>query len=270
MAPSIIYQGRREVTKRNSRASAHCGQRIGFEMGTSMRGISAERPLSEEELDQLSDFLTKMGPSALNLEAVDGLFCALICGTEMVLPSEYLPQIWGEEFVFDSQSDVDRVIGLLMRHWNTIAGTLRRTLKAHDVYMPILFVGDDGVTRGNDWAQGFMRGVLIRPRFWRELMQSDDELLLPIMLLAHECDPDPAMRPSPVPPEKREDIVMAMIASLVKIYRHFEPFRRSIPPSAQTPPQRRTGVKIGRNDLCPCGSGKKYKRCCAADAPTMH
>ncbi|WP_217698235.1 SEC-C metal-binding domain-containing protein [Novosphingobium mathurense] len=22
--------------------------------------------------------------------------------------------------------------------------------------------------------------------------------------------------------------------------------------------------KIGRNDPCPCGSGKKYKRCCAA------
>lgn len=21
-------------------------------------------------------------------------------------------------------------------------------------------------------------------------------------------------------------------------------------------------VKIGRNDLCPCGSGKKYKKCC--------
>jgi hypothetical protein len=21
-------------------------------------------------------------------------------------------------------------------------------------------------------------------------------------------------------------------------------------------------AKIGRNDLCPCGSGKKYKRCC--------
>lgn len=23
-------------------------------------------------------------------------------------------------------------------------------------------------------------------------------------------------------------------------------------------------VKIGRNDLCPCGSGKKYKKCCGA------
>ena len=22
------------------------------------------------------------------------------------------------------------------------------------------------------------------------------------------------------------------------------------------------GPKVGRNDLCPCGSGKKYKNCC--------
>ncbi len=27
-------------------------------------------------------------------------------------------------------------------------------------------------------------------------------------------------------------------------------------------PMRRTGPKVGRNDPCPCGSGKKYKRCC--------
>jgi len=25
---------------------------------------------------------------------------------------------------------------------------------------------------------------------------------------------------------------------------------------------RRDGKKVGRNDPCPCGSGKKYKRCC--------
>jgi preprotein translocase subunit SecA len=28
----------------------------------------------------------------------------------------------------------------------------------------------------------------------------------------------------------------------------------------------RSGAKIGRNDLCPCGSGKKYKKCCGANA----
>ena len=25
------------------------------------------------------------------------------------------------------------------------------------------------------------------------------------------------------------------------------------------------GPKIGRNDPCPCGSGKKYKKCCGAN-----
>jgi preprotein translocase subunit SecA len=27
-------------------------------------------------------------------------------------------------------------------------------------------------------------------------------------------------------------------------------------------PVKREGDKVGRNDPCPCGSGKKYKRCC--------
>jgi preprotein translocase subunit SecA len=29
---------------------------------------------------------------------------------------------------------------------------------------------------------------------------------------------------------------------------------------------KRHGEKVGRNDLCPCGSGKKYKKCCGANA----
>ncbi|MFI5106882.1 MAG: SEC-C metal-binding domain-containing protein, partial [Terriglobales bacterium] len=28
----------------------------------------------------------------------------------------------------------------------------------------------------------------------------------------------------------------------------------------------RSGAKVGRNDPCPCGSGKKYKKCCGANA----
>jgi uncharacterized protein YecA (UPF0149 family) len=27
-------------------------------------------------------------------------------------------------------------------------------------------------------------------------------------------------------------------------------------------PALRTAAKVGRNDPCPCGSGKKYKKCC--------
>ena len=36
--------------------------------------------------------------------------------------------------------------------------------------------------------------------------------------------------------------------------------------SSSQPSQRRTGDKVGRNDPCPCGSGKKYKRCHGTEA----
>ena len=31
---------------------------------------------------------------------------------------------------------------------------------------------------------------------------------------------------------------------------------------AEMQAERDAGEKVGRNDPCPCGSGKKYKRCC--------
>ncbi|MBQ8002439.1 MAG: SEC-C domain-containing protein, partial [Clostridia bacterium] len=31
---------------------------------------------------------------------------------------------------------------------------------------------------------------------------------------------------------------------------------------AKSQPVRRSEPKVGRNDPCPCGSGKKYKQCC--------
>ncbi len=34
---------------------------------------------------------------------------------------------------------------------------------------------------------------------------------------------------------------------------------------AASAPVKRTGEKVGRNDPCPCGSGKKYKKCCGAN-----
>ena len=34
--------------------------------------------------------------------------------------------------------------------------------------------------------------------------------------------------------------------------------------AAQEKPKTATGEKVGRNDPCPCGSGKKYKKCCGS------
>ena len=34
--------------------------------------------------------------------------------------------------------------------------------------------------------------------------------------------------------------------------------------AAKTETVRREGAKVGRNDPCVCGSGKKYKKCCGS------
>ena len=82
----------------------------------------------------------------------------LICCPDPVMPSAYLPEIWGEDFAFDSQAQATEILNLIVRHWNAIASELLRTLKEPHVYLPVLLKGDDGVARGNDWALGFMRG----------------------------------------------------------------------------------------------------------------
>jgi preprotein translocase subunit SecA len=46
-----------------------------------------------------------------------------------------------------------------------------------------------------------------------------------------------------------------------KKMRDLEAASRSGGEDASQPVQRRTGEKVGRNDPCPCGSGKKYKHC---------
>ncbi|MCX6348844.1 MAG: SEC-C metal-binding domain-containing protein [Candidatus Aureabacteria bacterium] len=36
----------------------------------------------------------------------------------------------------------------------------------------------------------------------------------------------------------------------------------SEPPPSAPVTYKRDGAKVGPNDPCPCGSGKKYKKCC--------
>jgi uncharacterized protein len=240
-----------------------------------MTDMTSQPKLDDGELDLLGEFLDGIGPSAMNLEEMDGYFAALVCSPNRVQMSQHLPRVWGEEFAFSGAEEASQILGLLMRHWNTVASTLARTLQVPDCYLPVLLEDEDGVARGNDWARGFMRGVSENPVGWRELIDSDEEggSILPMMILAHEDDPDPKMRYPAIQAQKREDLLIQMIAGLTRIYAHFAPDRAlgaDAGPQVAPAPLRRVGPKIGRNDPCSCGSGKKFKLCCGAPPPPLH
>jgi preprotein translocase subunit SecA len=50
-----------------------------------------------------------------------------------------------------------------------------------------------------------------------------------------------------------------------KKQRELDAAQRAGGANGSQPSQRRTGEKVGRNDPCPCGSGKKYKKCHGAE-----
>ena len=53
-----------------------------------------------------------------------------------------------------------------------------------------------------------------------------------------------------------------MAAGLLIAYQYFRPQREAYGGTAFRREPKRDASKVGRNDLCPCGSGKKYKKCC--------
>jgi uncharacterized protein len=230
-----------------------------------LQAFPQHQPLTDPELDRLGDFLGQCkGGKAMNLEELDGFFAALIAGPVLVMPSEYYPHVFGgtmeETCAFDALDSANAVLSLLSRHWNTIAGTLY----ANEVYLPLLLEDDKGVAPANDWARGFIRGVELRRDQWADLINSDEHggSIVPMFMLYHEHDPDPEMRPNTIGPEQREEIIAHMAAGLLQIYRYYLSQREtSMPRRTSSEPIRRDTAKVGRNDPCPCGSGKKYKHC---------
>lgn len=231
-----------------------------------MRTLGKER-LTDAECNRIDEILLPFRDrGGMNLEMVDGFFAALLCAPDLVMPSEYLPEIFGGEVddaVFSSTEDANSFLGLLMRHWNAVAAQLH----SKEVYVPLLAEDEQGIEHANDWAKGFLHGMMMRKQSWIELLNDKDHdgLLLPIFALANEHHLDPKMRPykEPLSAGRRDQLIAALVAGVMLIYDYFGPARRSENRAAlESHTYRREKAKIGRNDLCYCGSGKKYKKCC--------
>ncbi|KXU82041.1 preprotein translocase subunit SecA [Caballeronia megalochromosomata] len=229
--------------------------------------------LTEREYDRLEDILDSLGDDAMTVEMMDGFFAALICGPESIMPMEWLPAVLGNSVPFTTTEEGEQILGLMIRHWNTVADELERTLYEEDaLYFPVLSVDEDGTALANEWAFGFMSGVEMRHGSWHELFDDEDHAgsLVPMLMLCHEHDPNPESRTNPKGLEDRESVINMMIAGLSHIYRYFEPKRRARATEGAPQSARLKVEKIGRNEPCPCGSGRKYKHCCGADASSLH
>ncbi|MEW5944470.1 MAG: UPF0149 family protein [Pseudomonadota bacterium] len=228
--------------------------------------------LSEVELDRLEALLASdiFKGQALGLDALQGFFCAIVSGPETILPSRWLPEVFGAEAEFESQEQAEEVMSLLMRLYNEVAATLQ----AQEPPLLILYPTEEdaGELDFAPWCFGYLHGSQIGDTDWFEAAGEGDEdlseLLTAFLLLNGAMKEDAQERGEPWLPEEKEQELLAELRedlpSVVLDIYNFWLDRRVAPR-----PARRAVPKIGRNDPCPCGSGKKFKHCCGAD-PSVH
>ncbi len=180
------------------------------------------QPLTDDEIEELGNFLLDANHgNAMTIDELDGFFCALICGPEVVPPSEYMPVVWRGQTelsgIFASVEEANHFLSSMMRLWNTIAGTLAEG----EPYKPLIFDEDlDGVASATRWAVGFQQGMALRADAWAPLIrdQKASILLMPFLELAGDDGPVPGTVPVEIPEVMREMLLFGLMAGIPAIY----------------------------------------------------
>ncbi|HWD26589.1 MAG TPA: UPF0149 family protein [Rhizomicrobium sp.] len=215
---------------------------------------------TDPTLDLLNAYFSApdLGDAVMTLAELDGFLTALAIGPAAVAPAEWLPVIWnGAEPRFADDAQAQAVLGAISTRLNDILQSIDADA---DAYGPLLEIDDEGDPLPQSWADGFMTAASLRIEAWTKLFESeeDDAIAYPILAL---CDGEDGNSLFDLSARDRAFLVAnapEMIGQAVVDIAAY--WKRDAVPRVPI----RTGPKIGRNDPCPCGSGKKHKKCCGA------
>lgn len=233
--------------------------------------------LDDDQIERLAQLLEQRAVpfKGFNLEALDGYLSALVLSPEPVPPAEWQPPVWGTPPRWRDAAERAEVEALLQAHWTLAAQ--RVCFDGDDLpeqLAPLLWLPEDpdaaqpdadtedDLDVGRDWAFGFFRGVEVREAAWERWLDDHEWIetifgLLDQLASGEILAEDPTTPATPISYRQRLEIIGSLPGMLADLQHHRidaltprEPLRRVATPE--------------RNAPCPCGSGKKYKKCCGA------
>jgi uncharacterized protein len=231
--------------------------------------MSTIRPLDADQLDRLERLLEQRALpfQGWGLEMLDGFLSAREVGP-VVLSDDWTPRVWGPNPPrWDSATEAAEVEALL----RGLEETVRRRVRQGEedlpgVLQPLVGLPEDpdadhpdNLDIGREWAEGFFLAVEDHGEAWDAWLEAEDWIEEIFLMLEEVATGQVAVEPGEAPETlaytDRLDTVASLPGMLADLHAHRiesltprEPVRR-----VETP---------GRNDPCPCGSGKKYKACC--------
>ena len=238
--------------------------------------------MNKTDTEQLEEFLgsSERPEGTLRFHELQGFLFAIVCSPETIPPSDWLPLIGDDESLnFADENEAQKILGLVMNLYNeTNTAVLERSknLPAGCVFYKDISKNFEDGSSIAQWSRGFAAGHDWLAELWEKYLfdELDEECGATIMVLSFFSSRQLAeayfeeMKPGK---RKKGDTSFEDFAS--KISRLFPDslasyahLGRSI---FEALVERETGVsnpavsnKIGRNEPCPCRSGKKYKNCC--------
>ncbi|MDR2015177.1 MAG: UPF0149 family protein [Azoarcus sp.] len=230
--------------------------------------------LSDEEMDALEAILVSeaVPEDCMDLEVLDGFLAGVLLSPAVIGRERWLPEVWSAHGTadFGAGDGVRRAIRLVLAYYNEMATTLGRESEnpgTNGRWEPFCFAveeGDDSPGIGEGWIDGFMNGLELWPEDWQaglsiEIADDVQNTLQRIIAPWEGGEADTADN------ETRLGWLEAAGEAVNRIFLRWRSIGLSAPKPVEPGAPSSSSPKAGRNILCSCGSGKKYKKCCGAD-----
>lgn len=225
--------------------------------------------LSEDDFDALEELLISevVPEDCMNLEMLDGYLAAVIASPDPIPMADWLPPVWSAHADPDyaTGSRMQRVIRLVLGYYNELV----TTTGVEEGWQPFCYAGQEGDEIGiaEEWVEGFRQGLELWEPDWRTRFDAqavaEVEAKLAMLLAPWEGDEEAFDGD-----ERRRmawlDEACDLVADLHAVWSGLGLTRPGV--VEVDAPRPSASAAVGRNDPCPCGSGKKYKKCCGAVA----
>lgn len=235
-------------------------------------------PFSEAHAALLPTFLSApQRPSGtLSYPQLAGFLFSIANGPELIPPSEWMPMVFNDqEARYETLNEAERVIQAMMALYNDCCrerpeGSVTLPSGCEIRPQPLDNLADDAPL--SQWARGFLTGHSYLADIWNDYTpdELDEDLGSAVMVLTFFASSKLAEAYQKEATKERSlnelaETVLEIFPEAMIEYAHLGrsiyQARREAGEFEPAPPARTTA---GRNDLCPCGSGKKFKKCCGA------
>ena len=220
----------------------------------------------DKRLDRLEDLLHALPVEnePMTVSELDGFVTGILACPEMIPPSDWLSHVWGVigNAGFPDLESAQETIGAVMAHYNDVAARMTASLWVEPIYE---VDPNSDETLWEPWVDGFTRAMALRPGAWDALLdRADDETrstMILIMALQDIYTGNSKFTDEEIDQIDLEapDLIPNCVATI--LHQSRPELSRSVPANLPGQPFK-AGQKPGRNDACPCGSGRKYKQCC--------